>query len=70
MIIIVARVDCPNHGLVEMDKNEYMKQLSRPDALWVCPFCHELATFDDAFYEEMNHNTSVDDTYVDERDQT
>ena len=44
-------VQCPEHGQVFMDHDEYMRQLCRPDSRWECPRCGELAWWDDENYE-------------------
>ena len=44
---------CREHGQVFLTKDEYGRQLSRPDALWQCPKCGEEATWDDDHYERM-----------------
>ncbi len=36
---IIRKIRCPRHGIVELDPQEYMRQLSRPNDLWRCPEC-------------------------------
>lgn len=42
---------CENCGPVQISKENYVNQLDRPDALWVCPSCGENAIFDDIRHE-------------------
>lgn len=49
-----AAVICPVHNRVEMDKAEYMRQLSDAHSLWKCPKCRLEAQFDDDHFEELH----------------
>lgn len=46
-------VKCPYHGKQGMSYEEYMRQLGKPDSLWVCPIssCREESEFDEGRYE-------------------
>lgn len=60
-----AGIICRQHGHVDIDHTEYMRQMSRPDALWMCPTCGCDASFDDHRYEELNpmpEETSMEDS--------
>lgn len=52
----------PGHccGVVEIDAQEYMRQMSRADSLWCCPNCGSTADFDDAYFEK-SHGIDQDD---------
>lgn len=41
-------------GLVEIDEQEYSRQMSRPDSLWCCPNCGSTAYFDDEYFEKSH----------------
>lgn len=49
-----AGVICPHHGNVDIDQAEYIRQMMRPNMLWVCPKCGTACQFDDERYEELN----------------
>lgn len=49
-----AGVVCSYHGKVDIDKEEYNRQMSRPNSLWRCPVCGESCDFDDDRYEQIN----------------
>lgn len=49
-----AGVICPEHGKVDIDYQEYMNQMFRPNERWVCPICKQIAEFDYVRYEEIN----------------
>ena len=49
-----AAVLCPLHGSVDIDEAEYDRQMDRPNSLWVCPKCHNVAQFDDRRFEELH----------------
>lgn len=49
-----AGVICPIHGKVDIDTLEYDRQMEKPDVLWKCPKCGEVAQFDDERFEEIN----------------
>ncbi len=42
---------CRSHGRVFLTKDEYGRQMCKPDALWRCPLCKQDAQFDDETYE-------------------
>lgn len=44
-------VNCDQHGKVFLTAEEYDRQMSKPDSLWICPRCRMPASFDDATYE-------------------
>ena len=44
----------PGCGKVDIDEREYDRQMAKPNSLWCCPHCGELAAFDDARFEELN----------------
>jgi hypothetical protein len=41
-------------GQVKISGDEYVRQLSRPDSLWMCPNCGSTADFDDEFFETLH----------------
>lgn len=47
----VFGVICREHGKQGLTKDQYVKQLSRPDSLWTCPICSDNADWDDERYE-------------------
>jgi hypothetical protein len=49
-----AGVLCRLHGPVDIDEQEYEKQMSNPNVLWKCPKCNCVAEFDDDRFEELN----------------
>ena len=49
-----AGIICPHHGEVDIDYNEYIKQMSDPWARWKCPKCGAASEFNEARYEEIN----------------
>lgn len=53
-----AGVLCPIHGAVDIDKDEYMRQMSNPNARWACPICRSVSEFDEERYEELNPEIS------------
>ena len=56
-----AGVICRNHGHVDIDKQEYIRQMNRPDSRWVCPSCREEAEFDDERFESLQGIGDDDD---------
>jgi hypothetical protein len=42
---------CYEHSQVFLTLEEYSYQMSRPDSLWKCPLCGEVADWDDDNYE-------------------
>ena len=49
-----AAVDCRLHGTVDIDKDEYIRQMNKPNSLWVCPICRSASMFNDERFEELN----------------
>lgn len=49
-----AGITCRLHGNVDIDYNEYMKQMLAPNSLWKCPTCGNDANFNDDRYEELH----------------
>lgn len=49
-----AGIQCRNHGDVDIDKNEYLRQMAMPNARWACPKCGCVAEFNDDRFEELN----------------
>lgn len=49
-----AGIVCTYHGEVDIDKDEYIHQMGRPDARWKCPKCGGTSDFNDERYEELN----------------
>lgn len=49
-----AGLVCPQHGEVDIDRSEYMKQMTNPWARWKCPLCGIISEFNDDRYEELN----------------
>jgi hypothetical protein len=59
----------PHHccGVVEIDEQEYTRQMMKPDALWMCPKCGSTASFDDEYFERVhNLNETLPDEEPDE----
>ena len=54
MNIPYAGIICPNHGAVDIDKDEYISQMRNPWAKWKCPKCGTISEFDDNRYEELH----------------
>lgn len=52
-------VNCSQDGQVFLTLREYLRQMHRPDAMWECPICGELAEFDARNYEEVNERWNV-----------
>jgi hypothetical protein len=48
----VYPLNCKTHGTVYLSEPEYMRQLMRPNDLWVCPICGQAAEWDDTLYEK------------------
>jgi len=44
-------VYCNEHGQTELSQQEYERQMSMPEAMWVCPICRMRARWDDEVYE-------------------
>ena len=49
-----AGILCRIHGNVDIDKDNYLQQMARPNSKWVCPKCGADSIFDDDRYEELN----------------
>lgn len=49
-----AAVDCRLHGTVDIDRDEYIRQMNKPNSLWVCPICGSASMFNDERFEELN----------------
>lgn len=49
-----AGIVCPHHGKVDIDYDEYMRQMYMPDSRWKCPCCGMVSEFDDERYEEIH----------------
>ena len=53
---------CPKHGRVHLTKDEYNRQMDKPNSLWQCPrmdsdpeepgLCGRASQFDDLTYEK------------------
>lgn len=41
---VICRVNCGKQGFT---KQEYERQMSKPDVTWLCPSCHSRAVWDD-----------------------
>ena len=54
MSVPYAGIICPNHGAVDIDKNEYISQMRNPWARWECPKCGAISEFNDDRYEELH----------------
>jgi hypothetical protein len=54
-------VICRTHGQVYITEDDYVKQLSMPDALWTCPECGGVAEFDDDNYEYWTEEGEPDE---------
>ena len=49
-----AGVICPIHGEVDIDFNNYMRQMRDANSRWKCPKCGMTSEFNDIRYEELN----------------
>ena len=49
-----AAVDCRLHGTVDIDRDEYLDQLTNVRARWKCPVCKADAEFNEQRYDELN----------------
>lgn len=49
-----AGVICPFDGPVDIDRINYLVQMSNPDAPWKCPKCGAISEFNDERYEELH----------------
>lgn len=49
-----AGIICPNHGAVDIDKNEYIYQMNLVHVKWTCPKCRAISEFNDNRYEELH----------------
>lgn len=56
--------EAPGFGNVDLDYDEYMRQMARPNAGWECPRCGEPSDFDDARFEELNDLSTGEDDDV------
>lgn len=59
-----AGVICRLHGHIDIDKDDYIKQMNDVNTLWKCPICKAPAEFDDNRYEVL-HPESVDEEQPD-----
>lgn len=41
-------VECPDHGKQGLTREEYERQMNKPNLLWTCPICKQVAWWDDA----------------------
>lgn len=48
-----ARLLCPVHHKIEIDKDEYDKQMQETSS-WRCPKCRCVSQFDDEFFDHMH----------------
>lgn len=48
-----AGVICDHCGFVDIDEQEYNRQMRKPHQLWLCPNCTAGAQFDDKRFEEL-----------------
>lgn len=42
---------CSTHEQVFLTSQEYDRQMKRPNSLWTCPICNEVAPWDDDNYD-------------------
>lgn len=49
-----AGVICRQHGAIDIDKADYIRQMYDADSKWKCPICKQNAEFNDARYEELH----------------
>jgi len=57
-------ITCEEHGFVYLTKQEYDRQLSRPDDLWRCPVCRLTAFWSDENYDSFFDTEFSDGTPV------
>ena len=53
-------VICCDHGRVFLSYHEYVRQMNRPDSVWICPACGDSAGFDDETFETAMATVSSD----------
>ena len=49
-----AGVTCRQHGDIDINYDDYMRQMRDPNARWKCPICKMTAEFNDSRFEELN----------------
>lgn len=49
-----AAVICAEHGRVDIDQAEYERQLAMPHAMWRCPACGNVASFDEDRFDALH----------------
>ena len=49
-----AGVICRQHGEIDIEKDDYVRQMNDPHARWKCPICKQFVEFNDARYEELH----------------
>jgi hypothetical protein len=48
-----ARIRCPVHGVQELTREEYNRQMNRFNSPWLCG-CGEACSFDDDYFERRH----------------
>lgn len=49
-----AGIICRLHGKVDIDRDEYIAQMTDVHSMWRCPLCKQIADFDDERYEQLH----------------
>lgn len=49
-------VICDTDGQVFLTSEEYERQMNRPDSMWQCPRCRDVAQWDDDNYERAQES--------------
>lgn len=53
---VICHFNCGKQGL---SKQEYQRQMSRPNCGWICPSCHSQAVWDDDRYQAGGEEEGV-----------
>jgi hypothetical protein len=51
-------------GLVDIDHDEYYRQMCQPDSVWCCPNCGSTASFNEDRYDELQSGLDLGGVYV------
>lgn len=56
-----AGLICPIHNKIDIDYEDYTKQLHQPYSKWKCPKCRMESDFDDDRFDEIHQKESLHD---------
>jgi predicted RNA-binding Zn-ribbon protein involved in translation (DUF1610 family) len=54
VVFAYAGIICPSHGRVDIDYNNYRKQMRDASSKWKCPKCGLISEFDEERYDEIH----------------